>query len=248
MPDRLAPPPLDLARAALFVDLDGTLAPIRPRPRDVGPDADRARLLQRLSEALGGALAVVSGRGLDDVDRILDGQVAAVAAVHGLVRRTAGGVVIQPPIGAAPGPVREAVAGFLEAHPALTAEDKGVAIALHYRAAPRLQAAARAFAFRLAAANGLVVQDGDRVVELRLPGSTKGDAVKAFMAEPPFEGRTPVFVGDDLTDEDGFAAAERLGGHGVIVGRRRPTRARFALNDVGAALAWLAASLEPLRS
>jgi trehalose 6-phosphate phosphatase len=208
----------------------------------VGPDPARAGLLQRLTEALGGALAVVSGRGLDDVDRILECAIPAVAAVHGLVRRTAGGAVIQPPAGVVAEPVREAIAGFLEVHPALTAEDKGVAITLHYRAAPRLRAAARAFAFRQAAANGLVVQDGDMVVELRLPGSTKADAVRAFMAEPPFEGRVPVFVGDDLTDEDGFAGAERFGGYGVIVGPRRPTRARFALDDVDAVLAWLAAS------
>lgn len=242
MADLGAPPPLDLPRAALFADLDGTLTPIRPRPGDVGPDAGRADLLERLAGALSGALAVVSGRGLGDVDRILDGRVAAVAAVHGLVRRTADGAVIQPASGAVPAPVHEAIAGFLDVHPALTAEDKGVAVTLHFRAAPRLKAAARAFAFRMAAANGLVVQDGDMVVELRLPGSTKADAVMAFMAEPPFEGRIPVFLGDDLTDEDGFLGAERLGGHGVIVGTRRPTRARYALADPGAVLAWLAAS------
>jgi trehalose 6-phosphate phosphatase len=243
MADRAAPPLLDLTRSALFADLDGTLTPIRPRPEDVGPDAARARLLETLTEALGGAVAVISGRGLEDVDRILEHRIAAVAAVHGLVRRMADGTLIQVRANAVPGPAREAVMGFLADHPELSSEDKGLAISLHFRAAPRLAAACKAFAGRLAAANDLTLQEGDMVVELRAPGPTKAEAVSAFMAEPPFEGRTPVFIGDDLTDEDGFAGAERFGGHGVIVGARRPTRARFALDDVGAALAWLAASL-----
>jgi trehalose 6-phosphate phosphatase len=242
---RRPPPPLDHARAALFADLDGTLAPIRPKPGDVGPDDARARLLADLCEALGGALAVVSGRGLEDIDRILERRVAAVAAVHGLVRRTAGGTLIRAPAADLPAPVRDAVAAFLATHPDLTSEDKTVAVSLHFRAAPRLADACNAFVGRLAAANGLSVQRGEMVVELRAPGPSKADSVTAFMAEQPFAGRLPVFVGDDLTDEDGFAGAERLGGYGVIVGERRPTRAAFALDDVSAALAWLAVGLFP---
>ncbi|MDR3511785.1 MAG: trehalose-phosphatase [Caulobacteraceae bacterium] len=242
-PGRLPPPPL-LAppRHALFADLDGTLAPIRPRPGDVRPDAERARVLDALSGALDGAVAVITGRALEDADRILEGRIAAIAAVHGLRRRNAAGIVLEAAAVPPPASVREAIAAFLAAHPALAAEDKGLAIALHYRAQPSAAGACRTLARRLAAEHGLGVQDGDMVVELRAAGPTKGEAVEAFMAEPPFAGRTPVFIGDDLTDEHGFAGAERLGGHGVIVGPRRPTRARFALDDVGAALAWLAAS------
>jgi trehalose 6-phosphate phosphatase len=241
---RLAPPPpLDLDRGALFADLDGTLAPIRPRPGDVGPDAERARLLGRLSRALGGAMAIVSGRALEDVDRILEGRVSAVAAVHGLRRRSAVGVLVEAHAEPLPNAAREAVLAFAAAHPALSAEDKSLAIALHYRADPAAADACGALAHGLAAEHGLAVQAGDMVVELRAPGPTKADAVAAFMAEAPFSGRTPVFIGDDLTDEDGFAGAERFGGFGVVVGARRPTRARFALEDTRAALNWLVASL-----
>jgi trehalose 6-phosphate phosphatase len=237
-PDRPAPPALDPRRYALFADLDGTLAPIRPRPQDVGPDPERAAVLAGLGAAMDGALAVISGRALGDLDRILDGGVTAVAAVHGLVRRRADGAMAAA---AAPLPMvaRLAVQAFADTHPPLRAEDKGVAIALHYRADPAAARACLDFAREIAERCDLAVQPGDHVVELRAPGPTKGDAVTAFMAEPPFRGRRPVFLGDDLTDEDGFAAAERAGGFGVVVGPRRPTLARYALPDVPAVLAWL---------
>ena len=240
----LAPPPtLDLTTSALFADLDGTLAPIEPTPGDVGPDRQRARLLGRLSRALSGRLAVISGRGLADLDRVLGACVSAVAAAHGLVRRTADGRLV----GAQATLPEAARAAFLAlgcANPALLMEDKGPAIALHYRAAPDAGPACEAAARRLADRYGLGLQRGRMVVELRAPGRTKADAVTAFMAEPPFAGARPVFLGDDLTDEDGFAAAQGLGGYGVIVGRRRPTAARFALPNVEAALAWLERALE----
>jgi trehalose 6-phosphate phosphatase len=237
------PPPLDPARSALFADLDGTLTPIRPRPGDVGPDPDRARLLDALSARLGGALAVVSGRALDDIDRVLDGRVRAVAAVHGLVRRRADGGMVETAAHPVPDAARARVRAFLPEHPAVKGEDKIFAVTLHFRADPGAADACAGLMQRLAHEFGLVVQAGDQVVELRAPGPNKGDAVAAFMAEAPFAGRAPVFIGDDLTDEDGFAAAARLGGHGVIVGPRRPTCARFALVDVDAALAWIASSL-----
>jgi trehalose 6-phosphate phosphatase len=241
------PPPLGPRIVAIFADLDGTLAPIRPRPEDVGPDAARAQILERLRRSLGGALAVVSGRALADIDRILAGGVVAVSAVHGLSRRRAdGGLDETGDIASLPAAVREAARAYVAGRPGLTAEDKGVAIALHYRAAPAAEAACRVFAKDLAARFGLKLQPGAMVFELRAPGPSKGDALAAFMAEPPFAGRMPIFVGDDLTDEDGFAAAERFGGFGVIVGPRRPTLARYALADPAGALDWLAsASLCP---
>jgi trehalose 6-phosphate phosphatase len=125
----------------------------------------------------------------------------------------------------------------------LLVEDKEVAAALHYRGEPAAGAACRDLARRLGVTLGLSVQEGDMVVELRRPGPNKGDAVRAFMAEAPFTGFTPLFLGDDLTDEDGFKAARDLGGHGIIVGPRRPTSARYALESVAAARAWLDQSL-----
>ena len=243
MSDRPAPPRLDHARTALFADLDGTLTPIRPRPEDVGPDPDRTALLDRLCHALGGAMAVVSGRALEDLDRVLEGGVPAIAAVHGLVRRRATGERVDVSAGPAPDAVRRVIETFAASHPALRTEDKGVAITLHYRAAPELADTCLALTDRLARENGLTVQLGDKVVELRAPGPTKGDATMAFIAEPPFAGRVPVFLGDDFTDEDGFAVVQRLGGFGVVVGDRRPSVARYALESPTAVLAWLAEGL-----
>ena len=241
-----APPLLDLNRHALFADLDGTLTPIQPRPDDVGPDDARALLLRRLSEALGGALAIVSGRALDDIDRILSGQVAAIAAVHGLELRRPDGAIerFAPRL---PAEVGEAVRAFAAAWPPLTAEDKGLSIALHYRADPTAAEACVAVAQRLASEHGLALQPGDMVVELRAPGPGKGGSVTAFMAASPFAGRTPVFIGDDFTDESGFDTAQRLGGLGIIVGPRRPTNARYALDDVQSALNWLEMSIRAAR-
>jgi trehalose 6-phosphate phosphatase len=237
-----APPaPLALARTALFLDLDGTLAPIAARPQDVVPDPRRTGILEKLGGRLDGRLAVVSGRTLCDIDRILEGRVPAVAAVHGLVRRDASGAVTQTP----PHPAQpEAVAAlrlFAARHPGMLVEDKVLSATLHYRGAPEQAEAAGHEAVRIAARTGLALQLGDMVVELRTPGPTKGDSVEAFLAHAPFMGAVPIFLGDDLTDEDGFAAAERLGGYGVLVGPKRDTAARLRLDNVDAALAWLEA-------
>ena len=238
-----SPRPLRLAETALFLDLDGTLAPIVARPQDVAPDTRRTHLLEGLADRLHGRLAVISGRTLDDVDHILEGCVPCVAAVHGLVRRDAQGRVTQAPAHPAVGHAAAALRAFAARDPGLLVEDKGgLSVALHYRQAGQQADAARACARQLAQDTGLALQDGDMVAELRTPGPRKGDSLRAFMGEPQFAGARPVFMGDDLTDEDGFAAAEALGGFGVLVGPARPTGARFRLDDVNAALAWLEAA------
>ena len=237
-----APLALVLANVALFLDLDGTLAPITARPQDVGPDPRRTGILEELMGRLEGRLAVVSGRTLADIDRILEGRVPAVAAVHGLVLRGADGAVTQSESHPA---LPEAVAAlrlFAANHPGMLVEDKLLSATLHYRGDPENGQAARAEAERVAAFTGLAVQPGDMVMELRTPGPTKGDSVEAFLTHAPFKGATPIFLGDDLTDEDGFAAARRLGGFGVLVGAARPTAARLRLDDVDAALTWLEAA------
>ena len=238
-PDLDAPPPLDVRTAALFTDLDGTLARLQPAPGLVGPDAARRKLLEGLRQALDGRLAVVSGRGLADLDRILEGSAPALAAVHGLVRRDALGRTHQAPTPPGLADARASVEAFARADRKLSVEDKGPAVALHYRASPGAEEACQDLAHRLALSHDLRFQQGDMVVELRAAGPDKGDAVLDFMAEPPFVGAVPVFLGDDLTDEDGFAAASALGGYGVIVGARRPTAAKYALADVDAAADWL---------
>ena len=120
-------------------------------------------------------------------------------------------------------------------------EDKGVSAGLHYRLAPEAEGEAARLAQQLEADTGLSLQPGHMVLELKTPGATKGTAVQAFMAEAPFKGAVPVMLGDDLTDEHGFRAAEALGGFGVLVGPVRETAARYGLSGVDAVLDWLEA-------
>lgn len=237
-----APKPLRLGETALFLDLDGTLAPIAARPQDVRPDPRRTSLLERLVDRLDGRLAVVSGRTLDDIDRILEGCVTSVAAVHGLVLRHPDGRVEATPAHAGLAAATVGFRAFAELHPGLMVEEKGLSVALHFRQAAGYASAARACAEQLAAATGLTLQSGAMVEELRTPGPDKGASVGAFMRAAPFAGACPVFVGDDATDEDGFAAAQALGGMGVGVGAARPTFAHFRLSGVEAALSWLEAA------
>lgn len=238
----LRAPPQDMPRrVALFLDLDGTLAPIMPRPDDVGPDPARARLLSRLRETLEDRVAVVSGRSLPDLDHILDRGVPAIGAVHGLVRRSADGAVttLEPHAGLED--ARRILGELAHCDRGLLFEDKGLSVALHYRNASNAAEAVTEAAERLSQATGLILQLGDMVAELRTPGADKGAALTAFLREAPFVGALPVFVGDDLTDEDGFAAAERLGGFGVLVGEPRPTAARYRLADTREVGRWLQA-------
>lgn len=240
-----APKPLRLAGAALFLDLDGTLAPIAARPQDVRPDPRRTLLLERLKEALDGRLAVVTGRTLADVDRILERRVICVAAVHGLIRRDCDGELHEP----APHPRLAAALADLHAFAArdsgLIVEEKGPSVALHFRLARHHAADARALAQQIVAETGLVLQEGDMVEELRTPGPTKGDSIRAFMQDARFRGSTPIFVGDDVTDEHGFDEVARLGGFGVLVGPQRATHARYRLNGVEDVLEWLEAAAWP---
>jgi trehalose 6-phosphate phosphatase len=237
------PAPLNLAEAALFLDLDGTLAPIAARPQDVLADPRRTRLLDRLKAGLEGRLAVVSGRTLADIDRILEGRITCVAAVHGLVRRDCQGGLHETSPHAALEQVTQTLRRFAVRDPGLIVEEKGASVALHFRMAQPHGAAARVLARRLAGETGLTLQDGDMVEELRTPGPAKGDSIRAFMGAPAFAGARPIFAGDDATDEHGFAEVARLDGFGVLVGRPRLTAARFGLRGVEDLIAWLEAAV-----
>jgi trehalose 6-phosphate phosphatase len=237
------PAPLSPRGSALFLDLDGVLAPISATPEDVRPEAARTRLLKALGQALGGRLAVISGRTLADIDRILDGAVAAAAGVHGLERRFADGRAWRAQPSPALAAARAAFEPLARAWPGVRLEDKGLSLAIHYRAAPRALSAVREAVEALGATDDLVAQWGLMVAELRTAGPDKGDALRAFMAEPPFFGARPIFVGDDLTDEHGFQAVRAAGGLGVLVGPDRATAAGARLADVAAVRDWLAAGL-----
>ena len=237
----LAPPPVRVERPALFLDMDGVLAPFAPTPEAVVPTTRRTAILRLLDERLKGRMAVISGRTLSEIDRISGGSAPTASGVHGLERRRRDGSVQTAQ--AAPG-VRVAVAAFdafAADRPGMIVEDKGVSAGLHYRQAPQFAAEATSLAERLADEADLMLQAGDMVLELKTPGASKGTAVSAFMAEAPFKGAVPIMLGDDLTDEDGFRAAAALGGFGVLVGPERETAASWRLDGVEAVLDWLEA-------
>lgn len=228
------------ASCAFFIDLDGTLAEIQPRPELVSIPALTLATLARL-HAAGVCLAVVSGRPLAQIDQLLGGLPLPAAGVHGAQRRTADGVVHELErdceLFAA---IRAELSAACAHHPKLFLEDKGVAFALHFRQAPELEAVARAlaegFVARYPAA--LALQPGKCVFELKPRGASKGEVIRRFMSEPPFKGKHPVFIGDDITDEAGFAAVNALGGLSIKVGAG-PSEARQRLESVAAVAEWL---------
>lgn len=242
---RDVPPPLDVRRHALFLDLDGTLVEIQERPHAVTAGNDLRDLLRRLAERMDGAVALVTGRTVEDAARILQGSLQRVAGVHGFEMRQEDGSVFRDiaelsPITAASEDLRRLIqAGAL---PALV-EDKRASLALHYRHAPEAEGLVQAIARDIAAKHGLRIMQGKMVVELVAGARTKGDAVHAFMADPPFSGRAPVMLGDDLTDEDAFAAADEMDGFGILVGPPRATAAAHRLDGPGAVFNWLCAGI-----
>ena len=211
------PPPLadDLA---LFLDFDGSLVDLAPSPDRIVVDPDLTGALVALCRRLGGALAIVSGRPLDDLDRWLSPLRLAAAGIHGAERRRADGQVIRLPTGELDQVTRVAEA-LAAAHPGLLVERKGLAVALHYRLAPACEAMCRdAMVEAVEHAPGLHLLHGKMVLEVLPRGVSKGHAIEQFLAEPPFAGRRPLFLGDDVTDEAGFEAVQRLGGLAVKVG------------------------------
>jgi trehalose 6-phosphate phosphatase len=238
-----APPDLRVDEIALFLDVDGTLVEIEREPGAVHVPDQLCRILADLFKATGGALALVSGRSLEQLDRLFAPLRLCAAGLHGLERRNLGtGVVRAEPDPAAFGPARVRLERFADDHPGVLLEDKGLTLALHYRNAPQLEQEAKALAQALAAASGgaLVLLEGKKVLELKPPGYDKGQAIATFMAEAPFRGRRPVFAGDDMTDEAGFAVINRLGGISIRIGAdARPTAARFGHRDVNSMQDWL---------
>jgi trehalose 6-phosphate phosphatase len=247
----MTPPPLN-PHSALFLDLDGTLLKIAPRPEQVAVPDGLSELLTRVARRCGGALAIISGRRIDDFDRYVRPWHGAAAGVHGAERRAAAGRILTSGdtsedrrAAAALERLRPAVGELERRLPGVLVEDKGRALAVHYREAPEkeeeLRAAIAVLLRREAAALRMI--DGKMVLELKPIHHDKGRAIAAFMADPPFRGRVPVFVGDDTTDEDGFAEVNRRGGVSVRVGPENPaTQAAFTLPSVSAVLDWLRAS------
>lgn len=240
----LPPPPS--TDWAYFLDVDGTLIDIAESPDAVCIDTALLELIARLYRDSGGAMALVSGRAISDLDKRLGTLHMPLAGQHGLERRDAAGrlwIHAAPP--AAKYAIKEALAPVLARHPGLLFEDKGLTLALHYRLAPHLASYVHRLMARLAedAKAGLEVQRGKRVAEVKPSGIDKGTAVAEYLAESPFRERRPVFIGDDLNDEHGFAEVNRLGGISIKVGKGGSC-ARFRLPDVAAVRRWLGDALK----
>lgn len=211
-------PPPD--RAALLLDMDGTLLDIAPTPDLVRVPAGLAQALSRVREALGGALAIITGRPIEQVDGLFPAVPYAVAGEHGgAIRPAPGAEIIRPGLPVPPAHWAIEAAKLVEAHPGALLEQKQRGFVLHFRAVPQAGPAL------LAAAEALVGPHVDQFQimpaamawEIRPRGADKGTAVQALCAEAPFAGRSPVFIGDDVTDEDAIAAARTLGGAGMRV-------------------------------
>src|SRR5512140_1718942 len=203
---------------ALFLDFDGTLVDLAPQPEDVVVPAGLVATLQALAGYLGGAVALISGRPIAQIDEFLQPLRLPVAGVHGSERRSASGEVSllsTHPLQH----VEEVAAALVAQHPRLRIENKRGSLALHYRQAPELESLCLdTMQAAVEESPGLTLLRGKMVVEAKPGGASKGHAIEAFLHEPPFVGRSPVFVGDDATDEVGFATVQRLRGLGIKVG------------------------------
>lgn len=203
---------------ALFLDFDGTMVDIAPQPHAVHVPEPLICVLQGLNDYLQGAVAVISGRPIAQLDDFLDPLKLAVAGVHGAERRGADGqmhLLNTHPLDH----VEARACALAAAHPGLLVENKRGSLALHYRQRPELEDLCLDTMQRAVEESpGLTLLRGKMVVEAKPGGASKGRAIEAFLAEPPFAGRTPVFIGDDITDEVGFSTVQRLGGLGIKVG------------------------------
>ena len=208
----------------LFLDVDGTLLEIAATPDSVQVDTSLQDLLERLRTVLGGAVALISGRPIVAIDRLFGPHRWPAAGVHGLERRDSQGrwhsqdgfdvaTVAQ---------ARDRLQQLADRLPGTILEDKGMSVALHYRQVPHVerQVHGEVRAILRALGGRLVLQEGRMVVELRLQGANKADAIREFLAETPFNGRRPIFIGDDVTDEKALEEVERIGGLSVAVGDR----------------------------
>jgi trehalose 6-phosphate phosphatase len=226
---------------AYFLDIDGTLIELAPTPDEIHVDEQLALLIERLHAWTGGAVALITGRSIADVDSIFPLQGIAIAGQHGVELRTPDGrhSVHEAPL-AGLDAVRSRLEKVTVKHPGLLAEFKGVSVALHYRAAPQLAGYAHRLMRKMRSSflRDYTVQRGKRVVELKPAGKDKGIAISELMRESPFVGRVPVFLGDDTTDELGFSVVNELGGHSIKVGKGSSI-ASWRLENVAAVRAWL---------
>ncbi|WP_319622767.1 trehalose-phosphatase [Pseudovibrio sp. SPO723] len=233
-------PPHLSREMALFLDFDGTLVEIASTPGSISVAHTLVETIANVQALLNGALAVVTGRDVRDIDRFLHPLVLPAAGLHGLQRRMSLGAELDA-VKVWPGiaELRQGIqlSGILTE--GVTLEDKGSALCVHYRAAPHRETDVRARVDEMTARfPSLHTVKGNMVVEAKPTAEDKGTAVRRFLDQADFKGRLPVFIGDDTTDEDGIAAVQSVGGYGIKVGTQE-SQAFFRLPDVASVHAWL---------
>ena len=239
-----APPRLKAAECAWFLDIDGTLIELAGTPQGVHIDAAIVETLGALAEACSGALALVSGRRLEEIDSLFSPLRLPAAGLYGLQWRGASGTLHS----VAPGTdflqrTGMALREWAASRPGVVVEDKGITLAVHFRQAPHQSDAVRNYLKEVVGAREEYrLQRGKMVFEIVPAAADKGAAVREFMRDATFTGRKPVFVGDDATDEHAFTVVDRLGGVGVKVGPGASV-ARWRLQDVPAVRAWIQSSI-----
>jgi trehalose 6-phosphate phosphatase len=238
---RKSPPPPSLDWS-LFLDVDGTLVELTDTPSQTTADPEIIALLREMTLRLGGAVALVSGRKIETLDRLFAPLRLPAAGLHGVERRRYDGSIQGPHfVDTRLDRIRPALAELVAANPGALLEDKDQTIAVHYRLAPQIGELLRQAIVAICKPleNDYHIQGGNMMFEIKPRGLSKATAIGAFMKETPFSGRRPVFVGDDLTDQDGFAVAESQGGLSIAVGER--VQGQFYLPDVTSVRAWLRA-------
>ena len=227
---------------AIFLDVDGTLLDIVEHPRAARVEVRLLAVLGHLQRLVRGAIALVSGRSITELDRLFAPLRLALAGQHGAERRSAAGEFhVESAASGALAYARGALAALSERNPGVLLEDKGLALAVHFRGAPGLEPLVERSLDEIVvrSAGGLALQRGKMVLELVPHGRNKGSAIAEYMREPPFAGRTAVFIGDDSADEPGFALVNGLGGHSVKVGPGA-SAARYRLSGAAEVRTWLA--------
>lgn len=225
-------------RAALLLDMDGTLIDLAPTPDAVVVPAGLPASLTTLRDAMGGALAIVTGRPVETVDRLFGDAPGAVAGEHGgAIRHRTGGPIERPDLPTPPPAWLETAEALVRAFPGALLERKARGFALHYRQAPQARDIFQtALTALIGTSTGFQLHPAHMLWEVRPVGADKGGAVTALMAHAPFVGRLPVFIGDDVTDEDGMQACRNQGGAGY--------RVDDVFHDPAGVRAWLQRSAE----
>ena len=233
-------PPSLTRDSALFLDFDGTLVALAETPEAIVVPKDLPILLRELGGLLGGALAIVSGRPIESIDRFLAPLRLPAAGEHGVELRDAGGQMQERP-NLALQPVLQAAERLAQRHSGLLVEPKHSGVAVHYRLAPELESVCRdAMQDAIASQPQFELIHGKFVFEIKPASVNKGSAIERFMRAAPFAGRVPAFAGDDTTDETGFAVVQPMGGVAIKVGVG-PSIAEHRLESPLEVLEWLSA-------